>query len=48
MNELIRADTHEDAFPVLAVGGTAGHRSQQVLVDLDDLLDVAGTDVHAT
>ena len=33
-------------FPVGTVRGAAGHGSQQISVDLDDLLDGAGADVH--
>ena len=35
-------------FPVGAVRGAAGHGSQQISVDLDDLLDGAGADVHSS
>ena len=33
-------------LPVGTVRGAAGHGSQQISVDLDDLLDGAGADVH--
>ena len=35
-------------LPVSAVGGTSGHGTQEVSVDLDDLLDGPRPDVHAS
>lgn len=37
----------QHALPVRAVGGAAGHRAQQLRVDLDDLLDGARANVRA-
>jgi hypothetical protein len=39
---------YQNALPVLAVSRASRHRAQEVLVDLDDLLHLAGSDVHAT
>ncbi len=48
MLSILISSLYQESFPVLAVGGSSGHGSEEVFVDLDDLLHFAGTDVHAT
>jgi len=38
--------TYQKTIPVCAVGCSSGHCANEILVDLQDLSDSAGSDVH--